>query len=346
MKLRVFVGVATFFFLVFGVFSVEYALAEKWQFTRTLQFGARGPDVFALQKFLNENPKTRVAEYGAGSIGKETNYFGRATEKAVIAFQKLKSGEADFSLENGRVGAITLAALNKQLAFSTPTKDIPRLPTGDTPLKGGIVNSPLEGSTPPIGGGRDVSEKAGGDGKTPHPNSRNLDQFLGIVKQVGGTQGYAQDKLETLTKEISSFALSTTTDFFAQFAKETNGSSRPISLESPFQSRITALLKKLTGVIVRRVDALAPSFGGMVLYVFPCTCSGNWLVGMVPLSVPPISLITHYPGSQAFMNFNAPFTLFMLGIYIPQGAPCLFYVGLACTVIPSQAQTTPVLGSS
>ncbi|TSC83405.1 MAG: Uncharacterized protein G01um101417_624 [Parcubacteria group bacterium Gr01-1014_17] len=35
-------------------------------------------------------------------------------------------------------------------------RDIPRLPTGDTPFQGGIKKSPLEGSTPTQVGGRDV----------------------------------------------------------------------------------------------------------------------------------------------------------------------------------------------
>ncbi|TSC84541.1 MAG: hypothetical protein G01um101417_206, partial [Parcubacteria group bacterium Gr01-1014_17] len=41
------------------------------------------------------------------------------------------------------------------------SENIPRLPAGDTPFQGGLQKSPLEGSTPPIGGGRDVSKKVG-----------------------------------------------------------------------------------------------------------------------------------------------------------------------------------------
>lgn len=314
-----------FLIFVFSVFSTAYAI--EWQFARTLQIGARGPDVFALQKFLNENQKTRVAEVGAGSRGKETNYFGPATARAVTAFQKQNAitGEA------GRVGTVTLGVLNKNIPH----------PSG-TPLEGGFRKSPLEGSTPTPVGGRDVSEKV----KTTNPNARNLDQFLNTIKQVGEVQGYTTDKLETLTKEVSAYALGTTTDFFAQFVKESNKDARSAFIKSSLWNHLVASLEKITNIFASRADAQAPSFGGMVVYVFPCTCSGNWLMGMVPLSVPPIVLMTHYSGSQAFANFNAPFTLFLLGNYIPQGAPCLFYVGLACTTLPSQAQTSPVLGSS
>src|SRR3989344_1612712 len=299
----------------------QSARAEGWRFPREIRLGARGPDVFALQRFLNESAQTRVAERGVGSPGKETNYFGPATARAVAAFQKLKSGEADFSSESGRVGPLTLAALNKRSAQDTNIRMNTNLPmtTNKTETK---ITSPA------------------------HPNARNMDQFLGIVKQVGSAQGRSADDLQKLSEEMRSFALSTTTDFFTQFAEEARGNSSPISLESSFKSRIGALLEKFASAFALRADAQAPSFGGMVVYVFPCTCSGNWLVGMLPLSIPPINLITQYTGSQAFAWFNAPFTLFMKGNYIPQGAPCLFYAVFTCVTLPSQAQTAPILGSS
>lgn len=321
--------------LAFSVFSAAYAAG--WQFARMLQMGARGPDVFALQKLLNENPETRVSETGAGSPERETNYFGTATARAVTAFQKQNAivGEA------GRVGSATLAVLNKRLVSTSAP--FPRGSAEQSEAKGWdlIQKPPLPSdksrSTPPYQGGE--VEKS-------NPNARNLGQFLSIVKQVGEVQGYAPDKLETLTKEIGFYALGTTTDFFAQFAKEVSLKNQKISLESTLWKKAATVLQKIAGIFALHADAQAPSFGGMVVYVFPCTCSGNWLMGMVPLSVPPIVLMTHYSGSQTFQNFNAPFTLFLLGNYIPQGAPCLFYVGLACTTLPSQAQTSPVLGSS
>src|SRR3990167_3193694 len=92
-----------YFFTILGLFFVFSAIhAEGWRFPREMRLGARGPDVFALQKLLNEDAQTRVAERGAGSPNNETNYFGSATARAVAEFQKLKSGEADFSSESGR----------------------------------------------------------------------------------------------------------------------------------------------------------------------------------------------------------------------------------------------------
>ncbi len=58
--------------------------------------------------------------------------------------------------EGGTAAKFALAEQERRIE-RVETKNIPRLPTGDTPFQGGIRESPLEGSTPPIGGGRDVN---------------------------------------------------------------------------------------------------------------------------------------------------------------------------------------------
>lgn len=55
-------------------------------FTRDLYQGVSGEDVRALQRLLNARGYV-VAVSGSGSAGNETNYFGPATEAAVIKFQ-------------------------------------------------------------------------------------------------------------------------------------------------------------------------------------------------------------------------------------------------------------------
>jgi peptidoglycan hydrolase-like protein with peptidoglycan-binding domain len=57
------------------------------KFNSNLAPGASGPDVLALQKFLNRSADTRVAISGAGSPGLETQYYGPATAAAVSKFQ-------------------------------------------------------------------------------------------------------------------------------------------------------------------------------------------------------------------------------------------------------------------
>lgn len=56
-------------------------------FSQDLEIGDTGPEVHALQKFLNQSVGTQVAASGPGSPGEETDYFGSLTLSAVFAFQ-------------------------------------------------------------------------------------------------------------------------------------------------------------------------------------------------------------------------------------------------------------------
>ncbi len=57
--------------------------------THDLKLGTISEDVRTLQKFLNSKGFT-VSKIGAGSLGKETNKFGPATQAALMSFQKAK----------------------------------------------------------------------------------------------------------------------------------------------------------------------------------------------------------------------------------------------------------------
>ncbi len=56
-------------------------------FKRQLKLGDRGDDVKKLQILLNKNG-FNISNTGPGSMGRETIYFGLATKKALVAFQK------------------------------------------------------------------------------------------------------------------------------------------------------------------------------------------------------------------------------------------------------------------
>lgn len=56
-------------------------------FTRDLEYSMEGEDVKALQQYLNTHGFV-LANYGIGSPGNETTYFGDATRYQLIQFQK------------------------------------------------------------------------------------------------------------------------------------------------------------------------------------------------------------------------------------------------------------------
>ncbi|MCF7864885.1 MAG: fibronectin type III domain-containing protein [Candidatus Pacebacteria bacterium] len=64
--------------------------ATTYIFSRNLKFGSTGEDVRQLQIFLNFKG-FMVSTTGAGSVGKETDYFGPATRTALIKLQKAKN---------------------------------------------------------------------------------------------------------------------------------------------------------------------------------------------------------------------------------------------------------------
>jgi len=80
-------------------------------FTRGLDLGMRGEDVRALQKILNRDARTRVAESGVGSPGQETDLFGSLTLRAVKKFQEVHGIAQQGDPGYGYVGPKTRAKL-------------------------------------------------------------------------------------------------------------------------------------------------------------------------------------------------------------------------------------------
>jgi len=105
-------------------------------FTRTLRLGDSGPDVLLLQQKLNADIDTRVAEYGPGSPGNETERFGQLTRAAVIRFQEKYAEKIlvpiGLSSGTGVVGEATRRVLDIQTSEAPNTEPVTTTPA--TPI--------------------------------------------------------------------------------------------------------------------------------------------------------------------------------------------------------------------
>jgi len=92
-------------------------LSVTGSFTKYLRYQQTNDDIKRLQIFLNSDPDTRIANTGAGSPGKETNYFGLLTREAVIRFQEKYAKDVlvpwGFKKGTGYVGRTTLNKINE-----------------------------------------------------------------------------------------------------------------------------------------------------------------------------------------------------------------------------------------
>ena len=82
-------------------------ISNSYKFYKNLSCRMTNSDVKELQKYLNTHGVT-VAPSGAGSLGKETNYFGLLTYKALVKFQKSIGWSG-----TGFFGPMTRAFINK-----------------------------------------------------------------------------------------------------------------------------------------------------------------------------------------------------------------------------------------
>ena len=87
---------------------------------------ARRPEVLDLQRFLNENPTTRVSVTGPGSPGQETDVLGPKTEIALRKYQA-----AHNLVPTGRVDAPTRVLLNQQIPGIVPSPASTQAPSPD-----------------------------------------------------------------------------------------------------------------------------------------------------------------------------------------------------------------------
>jgi peptidoglycan hydrolase-like protein with peptidoglycan-binding domain len=99
--------------------SINSTIRSGLSFSRNLQVNSQGEDVRQLQVFLNNNGFP-VAATGAGSSGRETNFFGNATRAALAKYQTSVGVSA-----TGYLGPLTRAKIAENIAptasVTTPT---------------------------------------------------------------------------------------------------------------------------------------------------------------------------------------------------------------------------------
>lgn len=333
--------IATLFFVA----SVEVANAE---FARPLKIGSVGNDVRALQVVLNSVVETRVAESGPGSSGQETTYFGNKTALAVSKFQVLHRSTIlipnGLTQGTGYVGPSTLAVLNK---VSAPS---PVVAKTDVPTE---IKPKLLGNVDGLQGTLSVIERVG---VKQGLSSAEIDKLKTIVtKDVTATStpllaSFVKQVLKdnpgqppiTLGDQLKSLALSFRDLFLPHEALAINASSI-FSGSTPFDDPTLG-----AGGLIGFGTATTPAvpFGGAIIGTpIWCLCSASWWIPITPLPPTMPEALMYMPGSQAYLNFNIPATLWLLGLYEP-GPQCFIYDGDSCVPLPTQGLITPVVGSS
>ncbi len=109
--------------------SITQTPGASSPFTRSLKKGMSGDDVKKLQVFLNTHGFV-IALTGPGSSQNETNYFGDATQTALIKFQIANN----INPPSGFFGPITTALFEKLSGISPTSSTSPISPTAPTTL--------------------------------------------------------------------------------------------------------------------------------------------------------------------------------------------------------------------
>ena len=321
------------------VFAREYAEDVKL-LDRDLKFGMRGADVTFLQKILNADPDTRVESVGEGSSGMETDFFGKRTKAAVVKFQEKYRQDvlipAGLYAGTGIAGPMTRKKINTLV--NTLTQSGASVEVSSSPVLSPAFPAPPASVSPP-------------------PENFSLDQiqfdeesFFRALDTVGREQGYDPDTLTALTDAVRKDVVLNRPQ--KRFLEEVQKSGVPIhglpriSYKAPrnFLGFLGSIRETVFGKSALALQGATP-FGGRLLFAFYCTCSGNWLVVITPLAPSYATLLTYYTGTQAYMGYNIPFTVNMVGSYT-QGSQCMFYYGYGCASLPSQGQIGSVTGSS
>lgn len=331
-----------------SIFSVANAASP---FFRDLKQGDRGLDVLALQRVLNSDVETQVAQTGLGSPGNETDYFGALTARAVIKFQEKYSSEvlvpAGLSKGTGFAGSFTRMRLSRLSVASEVLKsfEVKKVQTTEmAPPSSSDSNAKSFTSTP--------SPAA----VTVYPsNYENLESYIAGVKVAANKKGYTAEKIAELETYIRN-AAATTTNFREMFIKAVKVAEAKHEEKLAEEASGSNILTRLLSRFEQAVSNLVPEanaemgmpFGGDLLFTFPCICTGGevWSVELLPMPPTFAAILDYTIGTQMFSYYTAPFALNFLGEYIPGIPSCWQGVEPYCFLIPSWGLMTPMLGTS
>ena len=128
---------------------INSTIRSGLSFSRNLQVNSQGEDVRQLQVFLNNNGFP-VAATGAGSLGRETNFFGNATHAALVKYQTSVGVSA-----TGYLGPLTRAKIAENI---TPTASATAAPTPVVTPSSPATTVPSMAFSRPLGTGSEGTD--------------------------------------------------------------------------------------------------------------------------------------------------------------------------------------------
>lgn len=327
------------YFLRTGIVGAGLLLGAGIAFAQTapstdLRMGDSHPDVALLQKLLNKDPDTRVADAGAGSAGQETAYFGAKTLDAVKRFQA-----------KYRTSVLLPAGLTEPTGFVGPLTRKALTGTPNTPATTSVPASAATSSAP----------RAPLVVLDPYNLKANREAYIGVVVEEQVRNGVSAETVALVEAEAR--AITEKSDYEKMFFEEQQKSYRQKTSAlkgSPFSALMNPVFGALEEVFVPKTARAALTglpFGGYVMYATPiCTCTPAIMqvfIGLPSAGATSNFTLNYAYGTQAFSWYTLPMPgVATLGEYTPGVQSCYMFVGKACIPIFARGQITPLTGSA